>query len=109
MSSQSTNAQTGRASTNAELERALSVPAANVLIIGARETDVADVQARVAEPVTVMADAPAYHLAGTCLIADAVRLTRDHQDALLRRLEQGPALRLITLSAVPLYPFVESG
>jgi len=37
-----------------------------------------------------------------------VRLTRDQQDALRRRLERKSSVRLITLSAVPLYPFVES-
>jgi DNA-binding NtrC family response regulator len=57
----------------------------------------------------VIADGPICDLTGTCVIADAVRLTRVQQDALRSRLEREPALRLVTLSPVPLFPLVESG
>jgi hypothetical protein len=109
MSSAITNEHSGHPTPNAELEWALNLSAANVLIIGARATDVASVQARVADPVTVVADGHVHDLAGTCIIADAVCLTRDQQHALCTRLERAPAVRLITLSAGPLHPLVESG
>jgi hypothetical protein len=92
-----------------ECRFAVGVAPTNILIVGARDADVAAVQASVAEPVTVIANGSLDDLVGTGIIPDAVRLTRDQQDALRRRLEREPAVRVITLSAVRLYRFVEAG
>jgi hypothetical protein len=108
MSSERPHKSSEHATTNADLHWALNL-SANILILGARDADVAAVLTNVTEPVTVMADGPVNDLAGTCIIPNAVRLTRDQQHALRSRLEREPALRLVTLSPVPLYPLVESG
>jgi len=109
MSSEFNNAQTRHVSAHAELQWALNLRSPNVLIIGAPETDVARVQAGIDDPVTVIADAFPEHLDGTCIVLDARRLIPEQQHALRRRLDREPALRVITVSAVPLYPFVEAG
>jgi sigma-54-interacting transcriptional regulator len=108
MSSQRHHTSPEHATTNTDLRWALNLPT-NVLILGARDADVAAVLTNVTEPVTVMADGPVNDLAGTCIIPNAVRLTRDQQHALRSRLEREPALRLVIVSPVLLYPFVESG
>jgi hypothetical protein len=99
----------GHASANAELNWALNLPSVNVLIIGACDRDVPMLRARLASVVTVIEDSLPHDLAGTCMVRDAVRLTRQEQEALRRRLEHAPDVRLMTLSAVSLYPFVASG
>src|SRR5262249_35396542 len=91
-----------------ELRWALDLPS-NVLIIGARETDLPMLRARLAEPVALVGDTLPHDLAGTCIVSDAVRLTREQQMALWKCLEEAPGLRLVTLSPIPLYPLVESG
>jgi hypothetical protein len=108
MSSPLTNEQT-RQTTTAELQWALNLPATNVLIIGARESDLGTLRDSISNPVTVITDDMADDLAGTCLIGNALALSPDQQHALRKRLDGGPALRLITLSPVPLYPLVQSG
>jgi hypothetical protein len=108
MSSPLTN-EHDRQATTAELQWALNLRSTNVLIIGARETDVPGVRAGIGDPVTVVADSVPHALGGTCVVLDAAGLTRDQQHALRKRLEREPDLRLITLSAVPLYPLVQSG
>jgi len=67
------------------------------------------VQAYIAAAVTVISDDVPPEFSGTCLLRDALLLTRDQQRALLGRLERRADLRLVTLSAVPLYPVVQSG
>jgi len=108
MSFQLSNDQTGQARADAELRWALELPS-NVLIIGARETDLPMLYARMADSVTLIGDILPHDLAGTCIVPDAVRLTRDQQKALRKRLEGAPGLRLVTLSPLPLYALVESG
>jgi hypothetical protein len=109
MSQPSQKARAGDATAHAELQWALSSQSANVLMIGADETAVAMVHAHLAAPVTVIRDDVRPDFAGTCLVANALLLTRDQQQALLRRLNRRSNLRLVTLSAVPLYPLVQSG
>jgi DNA-binding NtrC family response regulator len=50
-----------------------------------------------------------HDLDGLCVIADAIRLSRDQQAALSARLQTGGRLRVITLSRAPLYPLVLVG
>jgi hypothetical protein len=97
------------ATLSAELRWALSSQSANVLIIGADETAVATMQAYIAPPLTVIAEEVPPDIEGKCLVRNALLLTRDHQHALLTRLDRRPDLRLVTFSAVPLYPLVQSG
>jgi Sigma-54 interaction domain len=92
----------------AELQRALNL-AVNVLIIGARESDVASVRYAISDPLIGIGDALTNEFGGTCVVPDAGRLMRDQQKALRRRLERGPRLRVVSLSPVSLYSFVESG
>jgi hypothetical protein len=103
------NPHKAHATTIPELKWALNLRFSNVLIIGAREADLATVRAAMADPVIMFADALTNDIAGTCVIPDGGRLMRDQQEALRRRLERGPSLRVVTLSPVSLYPFVESG
>jgi hypothetical protein len=91
------------------LQWALALSGTNVLIIGAREADLHSVCERIAEPVTVIAEPLCADLIGTCVISDALRLTPAQQKALRNRLNREPRLRLVTLSAVPLYPRIEAG
>jgi hypothetical protein len=92
------------------LQKALNVPWTNVLLIGAHDTHFEMLWAAIGDHVTVIEDGPLPHqLGATCVVPNAVHLTRDQQEALRRRFERGPALRLITLAAVPLYPYVEAG
>jgi hypothetical protein len=97
------------ATLNAELRWALSSQSANVLIIGAGETAVPTIQAYIAPPLTVIAEDVPPDLEGNCLVRDALLLTREHQHALLKRLDRRPDLRLVTFSAVPVYPLVQLG
>jgi hypothetical protein len=108
MSFQLDHDQTGQAVADAELGWALDLRS-NVLIIGARETDLPMLRARMADAVTLIGETFSHDLAGTCIVPDALRLTRDQQKALRERLEEAPGLRLVTLSSLPLYPLVESG
>jgi hypothetical protein len=109
MSQQSQNIQTEETAAHAELQWALGSQSTNVLIVGADELAVAMVAAYLVVPVTVIEEGIPPEVAGTCLVPNAPALTSDQQHALLQRLDRRSDLRLVTLSAVPLYPFVQSG
>jgi len=109
MSQHTQNLQARQTTAHDELQWALNSRSANVLIIGADETAVAMVQADIAVPVMVIPDGAPPDFAATCVVPNALVLTHDQQLALLRRLNRRSYLRLVTLSAVPLYPLVQSG
>lgn len=67
------------------------------------------VQACVGEFVTVYSEGIPPDLTGTCVVSNAALLTRDHQNALVQRLDREPRVRIVTLSPVPLYTLVQAG
>jgi hypothetical protein len=97
-----------QSTTTAELEWALTL-SANVLIVGPTEMVLPIVRAGISEFVTVCADGIPPDLTGTCVVSNALLLTRNHQDTLAGRLARRPRVRIVTLSPVALYTLVRAG
>jgi hypothetical protein len=91
-----------------ELQRVLTALSTNVLIIGEVPRVQSEVEAVLAESRIAFSADQAAGLAGTYVVGGVEGLTRDQQSALLNRLNQEPPLRVIAISAVPLYPLVQS-
>jgi hypothetical protein len=91
-----------------ELHWVLTALSTNVLIIGAAQRIQLDVEAILADSRVGLSVDQAAGLVGTSVISGVEHLTREQQSALLTRLNQEPPLRVIAMSAVPLYPMVQS-